>query len=113
MNIAQHKWFAFLLVFLVCACANLGVSTPDTLNEKIAVAISAVTAVRSTATALVQAKKITADDAQNVQDGADNARKGIEVARTLGRINMAAADSKLSAVTASIRALNDYLAARK
>ena len=93
-------------------CAQLGVPTADTFNQKLAVAIGSVTAVRETATTLLKAQKISADDAQNIQDGANLGRTGIEVARTLSKVNMAAAEGKLTAVTTSLAALQTYLASR-
>ena len=106
-----RNYAAIFLITLVSACASL--PTPDTFNQKLAVAISTVTAVRSTATTLLQARKISADDAANVQDGANSARAGIEVARTLSKVNMAAADGKLTAVTTTLQALQSYLTARQ
>ena len=106
-----RAYYAIFLITLVSACASL--PTPDTFNQKLAVAISTVTAVRSTATTLLQARKISADDAQNVQTTADTARAGIEVARTLSKVNMAAADGKLTAVTTTLQALQSYLTARQ
>ena len=112
----MRKYIAILMFSMLSflpACAQLGVPTADTFNQKLAVAIGSVTAVRETATTLLKAQKITADDAQNVQDGANNARTGIEVARTLSKANMTAADNKLTAVSTALQALNAYLAARR
>ena len=111
MKIVTRYASIFLLALFVQGCAQLPTATG--FNEKIAVAISTVTAVRTTATTLLTEKKITADDGQNVLVATDNARTGIEVARTLSRVNLAAADSKLTAITASLQALSTYLASRK
>lgn len=110
MKLARN-YAAYFVLLLLASCASL--PTPDTFNERLAVAISAVTAVRTTTTALLQAKKITPDDAQNVQDGANTARAGIEVARTMAKVNVAAADNRLTAVSTALTALNAYLATRQ
>ncbi len=110
----MRKYLAILLLSMsfLPACAQLGVPTADTFNQKLAVAIGSVTAVRESATTLLKAQKITADDAQNVQDSANSARTGIEVARTLSKANMAAADNKLTAVSTALQALQAYLATK-
>ncbi len=83
---------------------------PSTFNERLLVAVASVTAVRNTNTTLLVAKKITPDDAQNVQNAADVARSGLEVARGLSRVNIESAEGKLAAVTVTIKGLSDYLA---
>lgn len=109
MKLVQRS-AAILIIWVLASCANL--PTPDTFNQKLAVALGTVTAVRTTTTTLLQARKISADDAQNVQDAANNARAGIEVARTLSKVSIAAADSKLSAVTTALQALQTYLTSK-
>lgn len=111
----MKRYLAILLLSMsfLPACAQLGVPTADTFNQKLAVAIGSVTAVRETATTLLKAQKISADDAQNIQDGANNARTGIEVARTLSKVNLVAADNKLTAVSTALQALNAYLTSRR
>lgn len=111
MKLAQRYAALFVLTLVVGCAGNL--ATPDKFNSKLAVAISTVTAVRQTATTLVTAKKISPDDGQNVQTTADTARAGIEVARTLAKVNLVAADSKLTAVATTLEALQNYLNARK
>lgn len=100
------------LMLLVMACAQLGAPTPDTLNEKIAVALTANTTIRTTATQLLSAGKLSADDGANVLATTDAARAGIELARKLGATDMAAANAKLTAATTVLNALQGYLAAR-
>ncbi len=108
-----RNWMFFGLLAASVGCAQLGVPSVDTFNQRAAVAISTVTAVRATATTMLQERKITSEDAQNVQDGANTARAGIEVARTLSKVNLAQADNKLTAVSTALQALNAYLATRK
>lgn len=102
---------ALWLLVVVAGCASI--PTPETFNQKLAVAITTVTAVRITTTTLLQARKISADDALNVQDGANSARAGIEVARTLSKVNLTAADGKLTAVVTTLQALQSYLTSRQ
>jgi uncharacterized iron-regulated protein len=108
----QHKFLAALLLLAVAACAYLGIQ-PETTKQNLAVLYSTVTEVRKTSTTLLQAKKISADDHQNIEQQADNARAGIEIARTLAKTDPKAADAKLASVRASLAALESYLATKK
>lgn len=99
---------AFMLALLV-GCAQLGVPTPDTFNQKLAVGVASVTEVRQTATTLLVAGKITSADAENIQKQADTARDGLNVARGLSGTDLSAASNKLTAATAILQALQTYL----
>lgn len=103
----------FLAAFVfIGGCASLGVPTPQTFNERAAASISVVTEVRSLALTLLQANKISVQDAENVQKQADNAREGIVLARTLHAQNAASGESKLNAVQTVLTALRGYLATK-
>lgn len=102
-----------LLFVALSACAALGVQSPQTFNEKAAVAISSVTVVRQTATALLQAHKISAPDAQNIQGQADNARAGIEVAIAINATDPGAAENRIGAILVGLNAITAYLTAKQ
>lgn len=102
-----------LLSVVLTACAAMGVPPPETFNQKVAVAYATTTAVRTTATALVEARKISADDAMNVQTSADAARAGIDVARKVHAADPGAGNARLNAVMEGLKALSTYLASRK
>lgn len=111
MKLAYRNFYALCIMFtLLYGCAQLGVPTPGTLNQKIAVALSANTAVRQTATTLLQAKKLDAADGQNILTATDNARAGIDVARKLGPVD---AGNRLTAIQATLQALSAYLATKQ
>lgn len=109
----------FLTILASCsisflpACAQLGIAAPETFNQKLAVGYITVTAVRETATKLVVAKKLNPDDAQNVQNQADTARAGLDVARDMFKATPVVADNKLTSVTTALRALQTYLASKQ
>lgn len=94
-------------------CAQLGVPTPETTAERIAVTVVSVTAVRQSAQTLLVARKITPDDAENVQRQADNVIAGAQIARSLIGSDPAAADAKLQQTRQVLLALQAYLAARE
>ena len=102
-----------LALLLLGACAYLGQPTPETFNERAAAAYASVTAVRQTALTLLQTGNITPADAQNVQEGADNAREGIDVARSIAVTNPGQAENRLTAAVVALNALNAYLASQQ
>ena len=107
-------------VFLLAAmttgmfgCSALGLPSPNTFNEKVAVGYSTVTALRTTAVTLLDDKKISAVDGQNVLQQTDNARAGLDIAREIHATQPDAANSKLTSVLTGLRALDAYLRSRK
>jgi hypothetical protein len=94
---------------LLTACAALGVESPQTFNEKLAVAVATNAEVRNTATTLLLTGKITAADAANIQAQADVAREGLNVARSLSATDFTSAGSRLEVTSAALRAIQTYL----
>lgn len=101
-----------LLLAACSGCAQLGLATPETFNQKAAVAYATTTQVRATAATLVNAKKLTAEDGKNVQDAADVARAGIETARKVHAVDPSAGNAKLESVRIALQAVQSYLASR-
>lgn len=98
---------------LLAACASLGVPTPQTFNEKEAAAIVTLTSIRETATALLRTDKITAADAQNIQNQCDNARAAIVIADGIKATDPSQAENRLTAIIAGLNAISAYLNERK
>lgn len=107
----QHLLLPLLLLFL-SACTALGVATPQTFNEKLAAGYSTVTASRDATATLLSSGKLSASDAQNVQDQLNNARTGLDLAREVHATNPPAGDAKLDAVVTALTALQAYLQSR-
>lgn len=104
----MKKHVAIFLLFLA-GCAVLGLEAPATPESK-AIAIDATaTAVNQTATTLLDAKKISSNDAQNVLDSTRAARRGVDIARALAKVDPKAATAKLQAQQEILRALQAYL----
>lgn len=112
MRQIQYVAASFLIV-LLAACAQLGLPQAETFNQKVAVALGTVTQVRTSATTLLDAKTISVDDAQNVLTATDNARAGIDIARKAHATDPAGADSKLTAIRATLTAIAGYLATKQ
>ena len=102
-------YVAILAIALTAACAQLGVPTPQTFNQKLAVSVVTVTEVRNTAATLLVAGKISPEDAANINKQADVAREGLNVARGLSATDIDSAGGRLEAATAALRALQTYL----
>lgn len=110
MKTMRFLILCFTVSFLP-ACANLGIPDATTFNQKLAVGYATVTAVRDTATKLVTAQRISVKDAQNVLEQTDNARTGLDVARSMYREGQKiSADNKLESINVALRALQTYLA---
>lgn len=108
-----RKFAPFLLLLALAGCASIGVPKPQTFNESALSAYSTVTAARDTTTLLLKAGKISATDAQNVQNQADNVREGIDIARRLYVTKPDDAQDKLTAALQILTVLNEYLAERQ
>lgn len=111
----HRNWIVSVLclsLLLAVGCQQLGLPTPETFNERWAAAIGTVTQARTTATNLLAAKKISSADAQNVQDQADMARKGLDIARDLSKTDMSAANARLVMASTVLQALQTYLSSR-
>lgn len=100
-----------ILLLVIAGCA--GIPTPETYNEKLAAGYQSVTAVRDAALGLLAAKRLTADDAQNVQQQADHARAALDISRKMRATDPAASDAKLQAAIVGLTALQAYLASRR
>lgn len=107
------RYVVFALLWLATGCTQLGLPTPQTFNEKLAVGYSTVTAIRNTATTLLVAKKLSVEDAQNVQTQSDNLRSGLDIANKVHALDAAAGNDKLAAVQTALVALQAYLASKQ
>ena len=107
------KWIAAGLLTLAAGCAALGVPSPETFNQRLAVGYSTVTEVRRAATTLLTAQKLSVADAENVLKQTDNARTGLDLAKSMHATTPLLAADKLSATITALSALQTYLATRR
>jgi hypothetical protein len=82
---------------------------PDTFAKKLAVEYVTVTEIRSTATALLNAGKISGNDGQNTLDATDVARAGLDVARDMAATDLSSAEAKLTAAKTILDSIRAYL----
>ncbi len=105
-------FLTIVCLWVLSACSAIGVPTPQTFNERLAVSISTVSEIRSGAKTLLVSNKITPDEAEKIQQGADNARGAIEVARTVYATDPVSANTTLATTIKALAALRAVLASK-
>ena len=118
----MRKLVAILTLSFLPACAQLGLQTADTFNQKLAYAYSQVTAARKGALAVVNAScptpesytsaacKSAVADGKHVQGMADEARQGLDLAKGYAAAgNLQQANTQLQLESAALTALQAYL----
>jgi hypothetical protein len=109
----MKKISLFLAALVLSACAQFGVPTPQTLSQQIAVTVTTVSGVRENAAMLLQTKRISVEDAENIQKQADAVVAGATIARSLAVTDPASAQTKLQQTRAVLLALQQYLLAKE
>lgn len=105
--------FSALVLVALAACSVFGVPTPETFRERLAAGYVTVTSARTSATLLLDNRIISAEDGLNVLEQTDNARAGLDIARSMETADLSNASAKLDAVLAGLRALDGYLCVKK
>lgn len=113
----------FATVLLFAACAQLGLQTPQTFDQKLAAGYVTVQTVAETATAAYTAGKLKEADRTNVVTTTRAAITGLDLAKTTRdalcppaagpTCTAPAADAKLAATMAILTALQAYLATQQ
>lgn len=94
------------VALMLPACQML---VPKTFNERLATGYATVTTVRQTATTLLTSQAISSKDAQNIQNQANAARDGLDVARDIRAAFPGQAEDKLTATIQILTALQKYV----
>lgn len=106
----MKRAIACIAALLLVACAQLGLSSAQTFDQKLAYAYGTHTAVLNAATAAVQSKTLSTTDAEQVLKLADESRALLDGARMAG--DTAAGGSKLALATSVLTQLQAYLNSR-
>jgi hypothetical protein len=117
-------WYSILLAVAV-GCAALGLQTAETFNQKLAYSYGQVTAARKGATSVINASCPTPEkfasaackeavaDGNHIQSMADEARKGLDLAKGYAAAgNLQQANVQLQLESAALSALQTYLLAK-
>lgn len=102
--------FACAFLLLLTACASLGIEPANSFGDRLAYAYGTYAAVNTAAASSLDAKTITAEDAQSIQKIAGQARSlldGAKLAADGG--DLESANSRLTAATAILTQLQTYL----
>lgn len=113
MRYVKTYFVMAVLAVVLSACQILGVPEPQTFNQRVLVARSNVTTIRQTATVLLNNKVISSNDAQNVQNSANMARDGLDVASEIYALNPKGGMDKLEASINILESLQRYLASKQ
>lgn len=102
------------LLFLLCACAQLGLQPAESFNDRVGYAFATQTAVLSAATSALNAGDISSADAKTVMSISNNAKALIDSARVVHAAgDTKAADKKLTMAVSVLTELQNYLRNRK
>lgn len=106
--------FAFLpLLFILTACASLGLAPASTFEERLAYAVSQNAAVRNTAAVSLERNELSLEDAQRVLKITDEVRTALDAARlAAGAGDVSTAEGRLQLATSILVNLQTYLRSR-
>jgi hypothetical protein len=102
-----------LFAVLMSACAQLGVKSPETFNERLAAGYVAVEGVAKQAQALRMAGKLSDSDRANVVATNTQAIAALDLAKQIHATNPQAGTEKLTAAITVLTALSSYLATKE
>lgn len=110
----MKKFFLTWAIVLLTACASVGGGAgPQTFNQKLFVAASALAEMRNSTATLLQAKRISVEDAEHLLEQTDMLRAGLDLAHTTSFADPTAADAKLQQTLLILQATQAYLLARE
>ncbi len=99
-----------IALLILSACSSVGITPPQSTDQRLAYATSQITALRSAAADALAAKSITADDAEKVLKMTDDAKAITDTARAaLAAGDEAGAQRRLVLATSVLTALRSYL----
>lgn len=110
------RWMTMPVVMalaLVAGCGVLGVPKPESFGDKIQAAYHTIGAVRDTGRRLLQAGRIDAEEAQVIQDRADEMRAGLELARGIRKTSEVGAESRLATALGLAQIVTDCMTERE
>jgi hypothetical protein len=98
-----------LILPAFCGCSVLGLTTPNTFNQRLATGYGAATAVITTTDALLVAGKISSKVAQNIEAQDQNLKAALDIAAQVNTTNATDGGNQLQAALTALNALSQYL----
>lgn len=103
----------FPLLFLLTACASLGLAPASSFEERLAYAVSQNAAVRKAAAVSLERNEIALEDAQRVLKITDEIRTALDAARlAAGTGDVSTAEGRLQLATSILVNVQAYLRSR-
>lgn len=110
MRNLKHSW----IVLLLAGCAALGITQPQTFEQKLAYAYGTHSAVQQGATQALADKTLSSTDAMQVLKLADESRALLDAARAAAKIgDPTTANGKLVLATQILVQLQTYLRSKQ
>lgn len=103
----------FPLLFLLGACATMGVPAPQTFQERALAATATVNTASQTVLTLLKARKITPDESDRYTDRTENAQNAIRLASSIYASDPLAAENRLEQTIALLQILTAELEQRQ
>lgn len=101
------------LLFLLTACAQLGLAPASSFDQRLAYAVSQNAAVRNAAAVSLERQEIALEDAQRVLKITDEVRTALDAAKfAAGAGDVSTAEGRLQLATAILIELQSYLRSR-
>jgi hypothetical protein len=101
------------LLFLITACASLGLAPASSFEERLAYAVSQNAAVRETAAVSLERNELALEDARRVLKITDEVRTALDAARlAAGAGDVSTAEGRLQLATSILVNLQAYLRSR-
>jgi hypothetical protein len=101
------------LLFILTACASLGLAPASSFEERLAYAVSQNAAVRETAAVSLERNEIALEDARRVLKITDEVRTALDAARlAAGAGDVSTAEGRLQLATSILINLQAYLRTR-
>jgi len=98
------------LCVLLTGCSSLGLATPQTFNQKLAVGYGAATAILTTTDTLLNQGKISSKVAQNIASQDQNLKAALDISAQVEVTNATDGGNQLTAALTALNALSSYLA---
>lgn len=112
-RIATSYTSILLLALCIAGCSTFGIPPADTFNKKAAAAVTSVNTASQLSLTLLQARKISPDESDRYIDRAEEAQKGIDLARSVHSADPAAAVDQLDLTIKALQVLLAELEQRK
>lgn len=108
MKSIKH-YVCLTLLMTLSACQSLGIPSADTFNKKLLTGYALVETIGNTSNTLLQAEKLSKQDAANVLQQASVAKISLDVSRTVYQENPQIGSAKLAATLTVLQALQSYV----